>query len=172
MGLRPAKCYRNVKRPFTRVSKFKKKSFVSGVPGMKIVRFETGNKGEYDHVVELKSTQKVQIRHNALEAGRVTANKFLTRKVPGRAFLMKIKVYPHHIMRENPIAGGAGADRFTQGMSKPYGKPIGRAAQVSEGQVVYAVHINEQFVSVAKEALRKTGHKLPCKTKVTVKKKS
>ncbi|MBR9678555.1 MAG: 50S ribosomal protein L16 [Nanoarchaeota archaeon] len=164
--LRSARCYKIVKRPFTRVSRFRKKSFVSGVPGIKIVKFDLGTKGDYENTFELRSQGKLQIRHNAIEAARVAANKFLVKKIPGKAFFLKIRIYPHHVMRENPIAGGAGADRFTQGMAHSFGKPIGRAAQVKKNQILMTLSVNNNHVDVAKEALRKAGSKFSCKTKI------
>ncbi len=165
--LRPARCYRRVKRPYTRKSRFREKSFVKGFPQPKITIFDMGNpKGEFKYKLSLISKDNLQIRHNALEAARVAANKLLSPL--GEAYHFKIKVYPHHILRENPLATGAGADRFQQGMARAFGKPIGTAAQVKKNQEIMFVRVNEEHLERAKEALRRAGHKLPCKFTIKV----
>ena len=55
---------------------------------------------------------------------------------------MMIRIYPHHIMRENPLATGAGADRMSTGMKKSFGKTIGVAARVHKGQTLVTVNVN------------------------------
>ena len=168
--LRPARCYRDVKRPYTRVSRVSSKSFIRGVPGSRIVKYHSGNLSkDYDYVVKLVSKQDIQIRHNALEAARVLAHKYLEKTMP-KNYHLWIKVYPHHVMRENPLATGAGADRYQTGMSHPFGKPIGRAAQVSKGQDVIVVLVDEGNVEKAKEILKKAAYKLPMKYSVVVEK--
>jgi len=161
--LRPARAYRHLKRPFTRKSKYRKNDYVGGVPGSKVTLYDMGAKGEkFSHRVILYSKNDILIRHNALESARVAANKFLSNKVGKKGYHFKILVYPHHVMRENPLATGAGADRFSTGMKKSYGKSIGRAARVKNGQRLLWVNVNKTDVSFAMEALRKAGHKLPC----------
>jgi large subunit ribosomal protein L10e len=161
--LRPARAYRDLKRPFTRKSKYRNRDYVGGVPGSKISLFDMGEKGmQFSHRVTLYSKNDILIRHNALEAARVTANKYLGKKMGKKAYHFKILIYPHHVMRENPLATGAGADRFSTGMKKSYGKSIGRAARVKNGQRLLWINIAEDKVPFAMEALRKAGHKLPC----------
>ena len=73
MALRSARCYRKLEKPYTRVSKKKpRRSYVKGVPALKIHRFETGKpKPQFTLRMFLVSKNPVQIRHNALEAARV-----------------------------------------------------------------------------------------------------
>ena len=165
--LRPAKCYRRVKRPFTRQSRKKpRKGYAKGVPGSKINKFETGNpKKKFSMTAELVAKQNVQIRHNALEAMRVTANKYLNREL-GEEYFLKVLIFPHHVMRDNPTATGAGADRFQTGMRKSYGRPIGTAAQVKSGQSVLLVRVNKEKRMIAKEALRRASNKIPTTSRV------
>ena len=165
--IRPARCYRRIKRPFTRQSRKKpRKSFAKGVPGRKINKFETGDpKKEFSLTVELVAKQSVQIRHNALEAARVTANKYLNKSLGDNEYFLKILVFPHHVMRDNPTATGAGADRFQTGMRKSYGKPIGTAAQVKAGKSVIHVRVDKEKRMVAKEALRRASSKIPTTTR-------
>jgi large subunit ribosomal protein L10e len=81
--LRPAKCYKRLKRPNTRVSVRKpKKGYVKGVPGSKIQRFEMGDrKTKFPKVYHLVSKNDVQIRSNSLEAARVTATRYLVKVI-------------------------------------------------------------------------------------------
>ena len=112
MKLRPAKCCRKLTRPWTRVSKRKpRKSYVKGVPKSKIVRFEMGKKGDYDTNVAIISKESVQIRHNALEAIRISVNKSLIANIGKDNYFFKILIYPHQVLREHKLATGAGADR-------------------------------------------------------------
>ena len=45
-------------------------------------------------------------------------------------YFFQLRIYPHHILRENPLAAGAGADRMSTGMKCAFGKPISVAARV------------------------------------------
>ena len=42
--------------------------------------------------------------------------------------------YPHHVLRENKQATGAGADRVSQGMRCAFGKNVGTAARVKRAK--------------------------------------
>src|SRR3989304_2702951 len=141
MALRPGRCYRRLERPYTRQStRVPKKGYVKGVPKPKITEFELGTKGVYDNALFLVSERDVQIRHNALEASRVTAVQLLEKNIgKGGVFFLKIRVYPHHVLRENAMATGAGADRFQSGMRESFGKPIGTAARVRAGQTLMEI---------------------------------
>jgi len=168
MALRPGRCYRKVKRPYTRISQRRpRKSYVKGVPGSKINRFETGDpKRDFPVAFTLISKDDVQIRHNALESARTNANKYLMNTLGRDEYFLKILVYPHHVMRENPMATGAGADRLQEGMRRSFGKPVGFAAQVKSGQRVITIKVPEGKGDVAKEALRRAKFKLPCRAKI------
>jgi len=112
------------------------------------------------------------VRHNALEAARVAANRLLEVKAGKDNYHLKIRVYPHQVLRENPMAAGAGADRISDGMRRAFGKPIGSAARVSRGQKLMTVRITQEFVSFAKEALRRASMKFPMPTRMVVDKGS
>lgn len=170
MALRPARCYRNFGRPYTRQSaRVPKKGYVRGVPKPKITEFELGTKGEYDNALFLVSERNVQIRHNALEAGRIAAVQALEKNMgKGAGFFLKIRVYPHHVLRENAMATGAGADRFQQGMRMSFGKPIGTAARVRKGQKIMEIRVNKPSLGVAQIALKKAGYKFPTPVRVVV----
>ncbi|MFB6148005.1 MAG: 50S ribosomal protein L16, partial [Candidatus Nanohaloarchaea archaeon] len=69
--------------------------------------------------------------------------------------------YPHHVLRYHPLAGVAGADRYYEGMRKPFGRPTGRAALVDEQQVIFRVRVDEDDRQEARKALDRAGKKLP-----------
>jgi large subunit ribosomal protein L10e len=163
MALRPAKCYRKLERPYTRQSRRKpRKGYVKGVPDTKIHKFEMGDaKKNFSLRAVLVSEQGVQVRHNALEAARVSANKYLDKTVGKESYFLKILIYPHHVMRENTLATGAGADRFQTGMRKAFGKPIGLAARVMPGHRMMEIRLDSSKQKFAKEALKRASAKFP-----------
>lgn len=168
MALRPARIYRKWKRPYTRISsKVHAKNYIKGIPGSKLRLFDIGNlKGNFDVSLSLIPKKTSQIRHNALEAARIASNSFLKKNVDETDYHLKIRVYPHHILREHAQAAVAQADRFYQGMSHPFGKPIGVAARVKEGQPIITISVMNQDVKIAKEALRRAGDKMPIACKI------
>jgi large subunit ribosomal protein L10e len=170
MALRPAKCYRKLERPYTRRSMRKpKKGYVKGVPDKKIHRFEMGDpKKPYPLRAFLVAERGVQVRHNALESARVTTNKYMENNVGKENFFMKILIFPHHVMRENALATGAGADRFSEGMRRAFGKPIGMAARVSAGQRLMELRTIENKEAFLKEAFRRASMKFPTPCRIVV----
>jgi len=161
-------CYRNKKRPYTRFSKYKSKSFVRSRPHNRISRYTGGEHAEYDHKVHLVSKEGLQIRDHALESARQTIVRNIEKHLGKAGFFYQMRIYPHHVLRENPLASGAGADRLSTGMAHSFGKPIGRAAQINKGQELFTVHTNKDKISIIKTALQKASHKLPCKTKIAI----
>lgn len=161
MALRAAKCYRRLEKPYTRVS-FKKprRSYVKGVPALKIHRFESGNKKKkFSKSMYLVTKEDAQIRHNALEAARVLATKNLAKNVGEDNYFFKVLVYPHHVLRENPLATGAGADRFQTGMRKSFGRPVSSAARVKVNQRILEARTDDE--NAGKKALKVASSKLP-----------
>ncbi|MCK4335286.1 MAG: 50S ribosomal protein L16 [Candidatus Aenigmarchaeota archaeon] len=163
MALRPARCYRRLERPNTRISKRKpRRSYVKGVPALKIHRFETGKpKPHFTLRMFLVSKNPVQIRHNALEAGRVALSKSLAKLVGEDTYFLKVLIYPHHVLRENPLATGAGADRFQTGMRKSFGRPVSAAARVRSGQRIIEIRIPPGQENSGKKALKIASSKMP-----------
>lgn len=161
--LRKGIAYRRIERPYTRISKFKKKAYVRMSPHIKIARFATGEFGKpYDYSLDLIAKSSIQIRQEALEAARQTCTRLLEKTLGKAGFYFKIRIYPFHILRENPLASGAGADRMSTGMQKSFGKPIGVAAQVKKGQKIMTIKINKPNVDVAHKALGRASKKMPC----------
>ena len=161
--LRKFCAYRRIERPYTRTSKYKQKSYIKAQPKHIIVRFDMGNpKKTYDYTLELKSKSDLQIRHNAIESARQSSNRMLEKTIGTNEYAFKVMIYPHHILRENPLAAGAGADRFSTGMSHSFGKPISVAAQVKKGQTMFRLQVNKQNLKIGRDALRRCQHKVPC----------
>jgi large subunit ribosomal protein L10e len=148
--------YRRWERPYTR------RAYMGGVPGSKVVHYDMGNLQENFPVkLNLVVKEPCQIRHTALEAARVAANRYLLKLVGRTNFHLKLRVYPHHVIRENKQATGAGADRVSSGMRHAFGKPVGTAAQVDAGQNLFTLSVPPQYLNDAKVALKRAGHKLP-----------
>lgn len=169
-GLRAGRCYSKVKRAYTRTSKFKKHSFIKVRPASKITRFDMGDlKKKFPNKVSLVTSQAIQIRHNAIEATRLVVNRLLN-KVLGKEYFLKIRVYPHHILRENKMLTGAGADRMQQGMQRAFGKPISVAARVGKGQKIFTVSVGDKNLEIAKRALKNAKPRLPGKYTIEVEK--
>jgi large subunit ribosomal protein L10e len=176
MALRKASSYSKKEvRPYTRKSSKRKKSFIKAIPQNKIVKYNMGdakgfNSGKHKFQVSLVSKEKVQIRDNALESCRQYINKSMDRAAQGNFYFI-VKVFPHHIQRENKIAAGAGADRLSSGMRHSFGVTAGRAAIVSPGKEVFVVScLDEKTARVAKDVLTKIKAKFPCKSKIVYEK--
>jgi large subunit ribosomal protein L10e len=164
-GKMKAKNYREVKgMAYTR------KKYIHGAPQSKIVKFTMGDSsGIFSHQISLISKKRVQIRHNALEAARIASNRYLQEKLEKKYFL-RISPFPHVILRENKMIFGAHADRLQDGMRGAFGKAVDRAARVSINQPLIVAYVNENGISVAKEALKRGGAKLPTTCRIIVKK--
>src|SRR3989338_3771139 len=161
--LRKFSAYRNIKRPYTRVSKYKKKAFIRMTPNPKVVRFTTGNSNKkFEYTITLNSKAELNIRDNALESARQVSNRLMETKVGLSFYKLHLKVYPFHIMRENALASGAGADRFSTGMAHSFGQPIGIAARIKKGQTIFRSETDSKFLDFAKEAMIRAATKLPC----------
>ena len=142
---------------------------MGGVPNPRITQFVMGNKtAEFPVEVTLHSIEKCHIRHNALESARITLNRAMEKKVGLTNYRIRIRVYPHVVLRENKQATGAGADRVSQGMRAAYGKNVGTAAEVAPNQKIITIETTEQFIPLSKEALRKAGMKVPSPCKINV----
>ncbi|MCL5008264.1 MAG: 50S ribosomal protein L16 [Candidatus Marsarchaeota archaeon] len=162
MKLRPARTMRFItSQAWSRYSvKKPKKNYVKALPHTSLLIYRMGNEeGEYDMHMTLNADQYVQVRSNALEAARQTANKYLEKELQGNYFFRIITV-PHQVIREKKRATGAGADRLSQGMSMSFGKPVSVAARLKQGQAVLEIKTRSESRAVAKEALRRASSKL------------
>ena len=171
MGLRPGRCYSSIDhRPYTRVAiTVHDKNYIGTVPAVRIRQFNMGNaRRNYDYVVDLVSDEAMQVRDNAIEAARLMANRYLMEKLGKDNYFLRIRVFPHQILREHKQAQGAGADRVSQGMSHAFGKPIGRAVRLRKGSVIMSALAMEDQVEIVKEAFKRASSKLPCDIKIRV----
>jgi large subunit ribosomal protein L10e len=167
--LRKGVSYRKLERPYTRRSKYRALNYVRANPHNLIVRYDMGDSTKkYNCKLELVSNADIQLRHNSIESARKTCNRLLETKL-GKNYAFKIKMFPHHVLRENPLASGAGADRMSTGMTMSFGKPIGIAAQVKKGKAIMEVACDVKDALVAKEALRRAQTKFPMRCMITIK---
>jgi len=176
MGLRKASAYSKMRvLPFTRTSRSKAKSYIKVVPHSKIAKYTSGNhtdfsEGKHKYSVKLISEQKVLVRDNALESTRMLLTKLLDENVPGQYYL-RVMVHPHHFLRENKTAAGAGADRVSTGMTEAYGVVIGRAAIVKPNETIAVVTCtDEDTARKIKDLMPAVKAKIPAKTKIVFEK--
>ena len=142
-----------------------RKEYGKGSPNVRIARFTSGTaRDDYDLKLRLVSTEKVQIRHFAIEAARVSANKIIADEEV--SYLLEVKIYPHVILRENKMIATAGADRLQEGMRRAYGKPVALAARVKIGASILDLSIMKERLPTALAALKTAGSKLPAPMKV------
>ncbi len=171
-NLRKGRCYSRLIKAYTRKSKVRSKCYIKTTPQNKVVKFDMGNlKGDFDHVVKLSSHQNIQIRHNALESARLVIFRRLQKIVGLSNFHLKLKLYPHHVLRENKMLSGARADRLQTGMSHAFGKSVGLAAQVKRGKTIFIININKENIKQATEAIKLAVPRLPGKCYVKVEEK-
>ena len=123
---------------------------------------------KYDYTLKLTSKRDIQLRDNAMESARQVSLRVLEKNLGPTGYFIKLKPYPFHILRENPVAQGAGADRFSTGMQKAFGKPIGNAARIKKGQTIFEVGINKANLDLARKALQRASQKMPCSCLIQV----
>jgi large subunit ribosomal protein L10e len=176
MALRKALSYskRHV-RPYTRKSAKKSKSYIKAVPAQKVVKLHMGDIHGFDNkklniILKLQSTEPIQIRDHAIEAARQYVHKDLEENLAGQ-YYFAVKIYPHHIIRENKMITGAGADRMQTGMAHSFGVTVGRTAIVKKGQDIFIVAVNsEKAMRITRVAFEKIKAKLPCSTRIITEK--
>ena len=167
--LRKWTAYRMMERPYTRRSKFRKKAYIKVNPNRGVVRFMMGDQmKKFRYSLMLKSSKNIQVRNFAIESGRQCGNRVLEKEAGKNGYRMHVKVFPHHVLRENPLASGAGADRMSTGMAHSFGKPIGLAARVMKNQIICQVDVDENKLKLAHQALKRFNSKLPGKCYVEV----
>jgi len=170
MGRRPARCYRYIKgKPYI------KSRYCRGVPDPKLRIYDLGRKkagvDEFPACVHMISLELEQISSEALEAARISANKYITKMAGKDAFHMRVRVHPWHVLRINKMLSCAGADRLQTGMRGAFGKPTGTVARVGIGQILFSVRCKDNNVVHVVEALRRAKFKFPGRQKVVISKK-
>ncbi len=167
--LRKGVAYRKIERPYTRISKYREKSYIRTARNIRVVRFDMGDANKkFEYTLNLIPKSSIQIRHNSIESARQSSNRLLEKVLGKTGYFMKIRMYPHHVLRENPLASGAGADRMSTGMQKSFGKPMGFAAQVKEGKTILSLSVDKQHLDTAKLALARFNQKIGCQTRVII----
>jgi large subunit ribosomal protein L10e len=168
MVRKPAVMYREVKgQAYTR------REYMGGVPAIRISQYDMGNLTEdFPVVLSLMSKDRVQIRHTSIEAGRIAANRVLAKDAGLNNFHLKLRIYPHVVLRENKLATGAGADRVSSGMRAAFGKAVGTAARVECDQPLMTISCTPAAFKAAKVALWKASMKFPTPCYVVVEKGS
>ena len=154
--------YRSLDKPYTRTSKYRAKSYIRMTKNPRIVRWHMGDKvRKFKYVYKLISKEALQIRDLAIESCRMVVNRHLETHLGKEGYYLHLRLYPHHIIREHALASGAGADRMSSGMARPFGKPVHIAAQIKKGQTIFEAFIDEASLDETKKALNKGKTKLP-----------
>lgn len=162
MARKPSSMYR-----YVRGQSSTRREYMGGIPASRITQFVMGDKKtDFPVTLSLTANERCQVRHNALESARITANRALEKKLGVSNYRLRVRVYPHNVLRENKQATGAGADRVSQGMRSAYGKIVSIAAHVKPNQIIMTVETTEQNIDHAKDALRKAGMKIPSPCKI------
>ncbi|NYZ74722.1 50S ribosomal protein L16 [Candidatus Micrarchaeota archaeon] len=169
MGLRPAKTIRRVgTQPWTRISQRRpRKSFVKGAPRPKVRQYDMGVDKRFDLEVDLVAQDAINLRDNAIEAARQMANKYMEKNLLANYFL-KVMHYPHYVIREHGALGVAGADRISKGMKLAFGRPKGRMAPISRGDVVFRARCYSAGLQVVKDGLDRALRKMSGHYKIRV----
>ena len=168
MARKPAKMYRRVSGPA-----YTRRKYMGGVPNNRILQYHMGNRrlsetGGFELELHLTAKESCQIRHVALEAARIIANSTIRDSAGPEGYALRIHTFPHHVLRENKQATGAGADRVSMGMRQSFGKNVGTAARVKKGQLVVSIKCTAQDFLAAKSALRKASMKFPTPCKIAL----
>ncbi|KYK31174.1 MAG: hypothetical protein AYK23_00895 [Candidatus Proteinoplasmatales archaeon SG8-5] len=142
-GRKPARMYRQVKS-----QSYTRREYMGGVPHSRIAQFEMGNKkGEFPVEMTLIAEGACQIKHTAMEAARIAANRYIQKRAGNLGYFLKINTYPH---------------------DAAFGKAVGTAARVRSGQTIMTLRVNKANFYDAKKALWKAGLKVPTVCRVNV----
>jgi large subunit ribosomal protein L10e len=159
--------YREIsKPPYTR------REYITGIPGSKIAQHKMGDTDAdpeaYPVQISLRVDEELQIRHGSLEAARLSANRHLIKELGEGNYKMILRKFPHHVIRENKQATGAGADRVSDGMRQAFGKIVGTAARIQDGERLFTLYCDVEQADAGKEAFRRAYNKIspPCRIDV------
>ena len=167
MSEKPASMYREISKPA-----YTRRDYITGIPGSKIAQHKMGDlkkdTDEYPVKITLRTEEEVQLRHGSLESSRLSANRHLIRELGEGNYKMELRKFPHHVIRENKQATGAGADRVSDGMRQAFGKPVGTAARIGAGEALFTAYCEVDEADAVKEAYRRAYNKLspPCRIDV------
>lgn len=92
--------YRAIDKP-----SYTRREYITGIPGSKIAQHKMGevdsNEDDYPVQISLIVEEECQIRHGALEASRLSANRFLLKNIGETGYKMILRKFPHQVLREN-----------------------------------------------------------------------
>jgi large subunit ribosomal protein L10e len=162
MGIRPGRAVRNIQKvAWTRYSRSKpKKSYIKAMPHQDLNVFRMGvDKKDFDSTLNLVCDRGIIIRDNAIESARQTINKYLEKTMPGDYYFI-VRVFPHHVIRENKMIAGAGADRLQKGMRQSFGRPTDKAARIHKGTELFTVRCRRDSIQGIKLAFQRATKKL------------
>merc|ERR1712019_77043 len=120
----------------------------------------------FPFVAHLVCDEKQQVSSEALEACRVSVNKYLVKMNGKDSYHIRIRAHPFHVLRANKMLSCAGADRLSSGMRHSYGKPIGVAARVDIGQILLSVRAKDAHEKFVVEAIRRGKFKFAGRQKI------
>ncbi|AGB15084.1 ribosomal protein L16/L10E [Halovivax ruber XH-70] len=167
MSDKPASMYRDISKPA-----YTRREYITGIPGSKIAQHKMGDikaePDDYPVQISLITEEEVQIRHGSLEASRLSGNRYMIKHAGEGNYKMILRKFPHHVIRENKQATGAGADRVSDGMRQSFGKIVGTAARIDAGERIFTIWCDVEDADFAKEAMRRAYNKItpPCKIDV------
>merc|ERR1711907_541510 len=152
-----------------------KSRYCRGVPDGKLRIYDLGRKKadvtEFSECVHLVSLEKEQISSEALEASRISCNKYITKIAGKESFHMRIRIHPFHVLRINKMLSCAGADRLQTGMRHAFGKPFGKVARVNIGQPILSVRTRDNNKEQVIEAMRRSKMKFPGRQLIIISRK-
>lgn len=161
----PARCVR-----FQKNKPYVKSRYCRGVPDAKIRIFDCGAKrtvvDNFPFVAHLVSDEKEQLTACALEAARISCNKYLIKTTGKEGYHIRIRAHPFHVIRQNKMLSCAGADRLSSGMRGSYGKPMEMAARIAIGDIIISVRSKDVNAPHVIEALRRAKFKFPGRQKI------
>ena len=159
MGKRPAKCFRTIKN-----KPFPKSRFNRGVPDPKLKQFDCGaRKTQHEAfplTYHLVCGEWEQISCDALEAARIVANKFMTKRVGKDAYHLRVRPHTWHVVRINKMLTCAGADRLQTGMRQAWGKPYIKCARTKPGQIILSIRSKADTDYQLRTALYRASQKI------------
>ncbi|WP_435349777.1 50S ribosomal protein L16, partial [Haloarchaeobius sp. HRN-SO-5] len=164
MSDKPASMYREISKPA-----YTRREYITGIPGSKIAQHKMGDTSsdpeDWPVQISLVLEEECQLRHGSLEASRLSANRHLIKTLGEGNYSMILRKFPHHVIRENKQATGAGADRVSDGMRQAFGKIVGTAARVQAGERLFTAYCDVDQADEVKEAFRRAYNKIspPCR---------
>lgn len=146
---------------------FSRREYMGGVPTSRFTQFVTRNKSSVFPVqLYLLAIESGQIRRTPLKSAHITVNRAFEKNAEINDYRLNVRVYPHHVLRENKQATGVGADRLSQGMRASFRGTVETAVWVQPNQIIMSVETLERDIAYARYALKKASSLLPTPCKI------